>query len=117
MHGLRCQVPTSATDNRRHMTKQALFAAVLLAAAALAVPFSAAADDQTVTATVASTLGLTVSSTVTLSNLAPGQTSTGQGTVTVVATGPWVLRLVDNASSNAGHLKRTSGSSGTSALD
>jgi hypothetical protein len=85
-------------------------------AAALLAPLSARADDQLVVATVGSTLGLTVSSTVTLGNLLPGQTSQGTGTVAVVATGPWVLRLKDGASSNVGHLQRTVGSTGAGFL-
>jgi hypothetical protein len=89
---------------------------LLLTGAALVAPFSARADDQLVVATVGSTLGLNVSSTVTLANLLPGQTSQGTGTVAVVATGPWVLRLRDAASSNAGHLQRTVGSTGTGVL-
>lgn len=89
----------------------------LLAASALAAPGSAGADSQPVSATVGSTLGITISGPVTLTPLLlPGQTSTGTGTITVIATGPWVLRLSDGASSNAGHLQRTSGSSGESVL-
>jgi hypothetical protein len=90
---------------------------LLLTAGALVAPFSARADDQLVVATVGSTLGLTVPTSVALANLLPGQTSQGSGAVAVVATGPWVLRLKDGASSNAGHLQRTVGTGGTSVLN
>jgi hypothetical protein len=76
----------------------------------------AGAESQPFSGTVASTLGLSVSGAVALSNFAPGQTATGSGTVTVISTGPWVLRLQDTATGSPGHLVRTAGSSGESAL-
>jgi hypothetical protein len=88
----------------------------LALAAALAAPGSAGADSQPVTASVANVLALTVSGPVVLTSLTPGQSSTGSGTLSVVATGPWVLRLSDAAASNAGHLQRTVGSSGETVL-
>jgi hypothetical protein len=88
-----------------------------LSSAFLVIPLTARADSQPVSGTVGSTLGITVSGPVTLSPLLlPGQTSTGSGTIAVVATGPWVLRLKDGAASNAGHLQRTTGTTGTSVL-
>ena len=92
-------------------------AVLLLVAAALATPLSAGADSQPVTATVGSLLSMSVSGPVVLLPLlVPGGTSTGVGVVTIISTGPWVLRLSDGAGSNAGHLQRTSGSTGTSVL-
>jgi hypothetical protein len=101
------------------MRRRRLLSSVLLLpiAAALVAPLSASADSQPVSATVGSLLGITVSGPVVLLPLlVPGGTSTGVGTVTVVSTGPWVLRLSDGASSNAGHLQRTVGSTGATVL-
>jgi hypothetical protein len=92
-------------------------ALLVLAAATLSIPLSARADTQLVSATVGSTLGITVSGPVVLLPLLlPGQTSTGSGSVLVVATGGWTLKVKDNASSNAGKLQRTVGTTGTSVL-
>jgi hypothetical protein len=92
-------------------------AVLLVVAAALATPLSAGADSQPVSATVGSLLSISVSGPVVLLPLlVPGGTSTGVGTVTVVSTGPWVLRLSDGAASNAGHLQRTLGSTGATVL-
>jgi hypothetical protein len=96
----------------RHLRRLVLIGVL----AALAAPTVARADTQPVSATVLSTLGISVSGPVVLTNFAPGQTATGVGTVTVVSTGPWVLRLSDASASNAGHLVRTSGSSGVLTL-
>ena len=82
----------------------------VLAATTLSIPLSARADTQLVSATVGSTLGITLSGPVTLTSLVPGGTSTGSGSVVVVATLGWTLKIKDSASSNAGHLQRTSGS-------
>jgi hypothetical protein len=102
----------------QHMTAMRFrIATAALAGTLLWIPMTARADSQPVSGTVGSTLGITVSGPVTLSPLLlPGQTSTGSGTIAVVATGPWVLRLKDSAASNAGHLQRTSGTTGTSVL-
>jgi hypothetical protein len=108
-----CLVPMNAVTARR------LRNCALLAGAAVTflLPLSARADTQPVSATVGSTLGITASGPVTLTTLLPGQTSTGSGSVTVIATLGWTLNVKDSASSNAGHLQRTSGSSGTDVLN
>ena len=99
------------------MDRLRVYIFAVLTAMALSAPLAAHADSQPVSATVGTALGLTVSGPVTLLPLLlPGQTSTGSGSVVVVATGPWVLRLSDGASSNAGKLQRTVGSSGASVL-
>lgn len=90
-----------------------------LAAAAtlfLTIPTGAGADSQPVSGTVLPSLGLSVSGPVVLTNFAPGQTATGSGTVTVTSTGPWVLRLADGDRTNPGHMLRTAGTGGASAL-
>jgi hypothetical protein len=78
-------------------------------------------DGEAITATQsfttgAPTLGIALSGAVGLSALAPGQTSTGSGTVTVVSTGAWVLRVSDGGTSHPGHLLRTSGTTGADFL-
>jgi hypothetical protein len=90
--------------------------AAIAAAAALGGSLTARADTQPVLGTVISTLGISVSGPVVLTNFAPGQTATGTGTVTVVSTGPWVLRVSDANATNPGYLLRTSGTTGETAL-
>jgi hypothetical protein len=88
-----------------------------LVAGALAGPAAVRADTQLVSGTAVSTLGIVSSGPVTLTNFGPGQTATGTGTVTVTSTGPtWVLRIQDTDATNPGHLLRTSGSTGATAL-
>jgi hypothetical protein len=88
-----------------------------LAASALVLPTAGKADDQPVSGTTLNVLGLAVSAPVVLTNFAPGQTATGTGVVTVVSTGPWVLRTHDGgASATAGRMLRTTGSGGAAAL-
>jgi len=93
-----------------------IFVAIVAAAGIVGGSVTARADTQPVAGTVASTLGMSVSGPVALTNFAPGQTATGTGSITVVSTGPWVLRLSDADATNPGHLLRTSGSSGETAL-
>jgi hypothetical protein len=91
----------------------------LIAAAAtalLVLPSAAGADSQPVSGVVQSTLGISVSGPVVLTGFAPGQTATGSGSVTVTSTGPWVLRLQDLAGTNPGHMLRTAGTGGATAL-
>jgi hypothetical protein len=90
--------------------------AAVATAALMAMPAGAGADSQPVSGTVLPSLGLAVSGPVVLTNFAPGQTATGSGTVTVTSTGPWVLRLADGDATNPGHLLRTAGAGGASAL-
>jgi hypothetical protein len=91
--------------------------ALALAATALAVPAAVRADTQPVSGTTASVLGLASSGPVALTSLSPGQTATGSGTLTVTSTGPtWVLRAQDASATNPGHLLRTTGSTGATAL-
>jgi hypothetical protein len=97
------------------LVKLSILAAVA-AAAVLTMPAGAGADSQPVSGTVLSLLGISVSGPVALTNFAPGQTATGSGTVTVTSTGPWVLRLADGDTTNPGHLLRTAGTGGASAL-
>jgi hypothetical protein len=88
-----------------------------LAAAVLVVPAAVRADTQPVSGTTASVLGIASSGPVVLTGLSPGQTATGSGAVTVTSTGPtWVLRIHDAAVTNPGHLLRTTGSTGATAL-
>jgi hypothetical protein len=90
--------------------------AAVAAAGIVGGSVTARADTQPVSGTVVSTLGMSVSGPVVLTNFAPGQTATGSGTVTVLSTGPWVLRISDANGTNPGHLLRTSGTSGETAL-
>jgi hypothetical protein len=87
-----------------------------LLTAAVVLPAAGKADTQPVAGTTSSVLGLSLSGAVALLNFAPGQTATGTGAVTVTSTGPWVLRLHDADATNPGHLLRTVGTSGASAL-
>jgi hypothetical protein len=99
----------------RQMTRHLL--ALAFVTTALAVPAAVRADTQPVSGSTASVLGIASSGPVALTNLTPGQTATGTGTVTVTSTGPtWVLRIQDASATNPGHLLRTTGSTGTSAL-
>jgi hypothetical protein len=83
----------------------------------LAGPSVVRADTQPVSGTTASVLGIASSGPVALTNFSPGQTATGTGSVTVTSTGPtWVLRIQDASVTNPGHLLRTSGSTGATAL-
>jgi hypothetical protein len=66
--------------------------------------------------TGAPTLGIALSGAVALTGLGPGQTSTGIGTVTVVSTGAWVLRVSDSGAAHPGHLLRTTGTTGADFL-
>src|SRR5881398_3553690 len=93
-----------------------ILVASIVAAGAVGGSVTALADTQPISGTVLSTLGMTVSGPVVLTNFAPGQTATGSGTITVLSTGPWVLRVSDANGTNPGHLLRTTGSSGESAL-
>ncbi len=94
-----------------------LLLALGLAAAALAAPAAVRADTQPVSGTTASVLGIASSGPVVLTNFSPGQTATGTGAVTVTSTGPtWKLRIQDASVTNPGHLLRTTGSSGATAL-
>jgi hypothetical protein len=99
----------------RNFTKLTGLAA-LTAAAALALPAGAGADSQPVSGVVLPTLGLSVSGPVVLAPFAPGQTATGSGTVAVVATGSWVLRVADLDGTTPGHLRRTAGTTGATSL-
>src|SRR5438876_12017014 len=80
-----------------------IFVAIVAAAGIVGGSVTARADTQPVAGTVASTLGMSVSGPVALTNFAPGQTATGTGSITVVSTGPWVLRLSDADATNPGH--------------
>jgi hypothetical protein len=90
--------------------------AALAAAASLALPMGAGADSQPVSGVVLPTLGLSVSGPVVLAPFAPGQTATGSGTVSVISTGPWVLRVQDLDGTTPGHLRRTVGTTGATSL-
>jgi hypothetical protein len=79
------------------------------AAAALTAPATPAGASP-------SLLGISISGPVTLTNFAPGRTATGAGTVTIIATGPWVLRLQDLNPATPGHLRRSTGTGGAVSL-
>jgi hypothetical protein len=102
-------------NSTRRLGLKALFA-VALALTAVSLSSVAMADTQPVAGTAISTLGISVSGPVVLTNFAPGQTAAGSGTTTITSTGPWVLRLQDTSTTNPGHLLRTTGTTGTSAL-
>jgi hypothetical protein len=83
----------------------------------LSAPLEARADTQVISTTVGPSLGITLSGPVALTLILPGQTSSGSSSLMVVALGGWALKLKDGAASNAGHLQRTVGSTGTSVLN
>jgi len=95
--------------------KTKIVAALVIGTLAL-LPATAGADSQPVSGTVLPILGISVSGPVVLTGLAPGQTATGTGVVTVTSTGPWVLRNQDLDTTSPGHLLRTAGSGGVSSL-
>jgi hypothetical protein len=105
---------TGIRDVYRFRSRRWLIGAVVLAAAVF--PVSAGADTQPVSGTTTSALGMTVSGAVALTNFSPGQSATGNGIVTITSTGPWVLRIQDASATNPGHMLRTTGSTGATAL-
>jgi hypothetical protein len=100
--------------------KSRLLAAAVVAAGGLtaAIPGAAPAATQPVSGTVAAILGLAVPTPVALSPLTPGQTSTGTGTMGIIANvlDPWVLRISDAGVTGPGHLQRTVGTGGATQL-
>lgn len=108
---------TAPRSAERRRALRGLVGAAAVGVALAATPGVALGAGQSVTGTIASTLGLGVPTPVVLTPLTPGSTSTGTGTVAVVANllDSWVMRVSDADPATPGRLRRTAGS-GAAAL-